>query len=429
MVRAHCARLLYEPLRLPSHAARGLLSAALLSVFLAVLHELDRRGLGTSVLRMAPVAAPLVLGLVAAAAFACALAPAARRRAILLAAAIIVAPLVLGLWALVLFGWAAAVIAVARAPIRIVARLAVVAALWAVVPVARSAWLDVEAQADTMVLAVAWAGQLYSALFLVVEREREEPVLRSTWLGDAFYLLALPRLLAPFFQPISPRQLARAERPGMPRRLIRRGAGLAAYAAASAALAWTLGDVARQIEPAPLALAVEFVGLYARATYTIFTAVAMFRLLGFNLGSGFRAPFLSRSFAEFFRRYNYYVRGAVLSLFYFPLLGRLRLHMSQRAASIVSSYVAIAVGSFMLHDLLVPMSIAIEPSSIAGHYFDPVRIAGFVALWTLIIVPTAGIAPRRTPPRSRTRTVLMIASFNVVYFALWYAQHVGRGQL
>jgi hypothetical protein len=416
-------------LRLPTHAARALVSATVLSLFLALLHELDRRGFGVSVVRMAIAPAWLVYGLVAAAAFACALAPAARRRAILLAASVTVAPLLLGAWAFVLFGYAALVIAVARASFPVIARVAISAAAWAAVPIARCAWFDGATQADTMLLAVVWAGQLYSAFYLVIEREREEPALRSTVLADAFYLLALPRLVTPFFQPISPRRLARCERPKFPARLVWWGAGLAAYSAGSAALAWTLDDVARQIEPWPVALAVRFCGLYARATYTIFTAVAVFRLLGFFLPSGFRAPFLSRSFAEFFRRYNYYVRGAVLSLFYYPLLGRLRSTMSPRAASIVSAYIAILAGSFLLHDLLIPMSITIEPSSAIGYYVDPVRVAGLVALWTLIVVPTAGLAPRLTPPRRRTLVILSIAAFNVVYFALWYAQEVGRGHL
>jgi hypothetical protein len=414
-------------LRLPSHASRALVSATVLSLFLALLLELDRRELGVSVVRMALVPGWLVFAVVAAAAFACALTPAGWRRAILLAASIAVAPLLLGVWAIALAAFAGAIIAVARAPVRLAARVAITVAAWAVLPVARYAWFDGPMQADTIVLAFVWAGQLYSALYLVIEREREEPALRSTLLADAFYLLALPRLVTPFFQPISPRKLARCERPRVPARMVWRGAGLAAYSALSAVAAWTLDDVARQIEPWPVALAVRFCGLYARATYTIFTAVAVFRLLGFYLPSGFRAPFLSRSFAEFFRRYNYYVRGAVLSLFYFPLLGRLRRTMSPRAASIVSAYAAILMGSFLLHDLLVPMAITIEPSSTIGHYVDPIRLAGLLALWTLIVVPTAGLAPRRTPPRSRTIVILSILAFNAVYFAIWYAQEVGRG--
>jgi hypothetical protein len=213
----------------------------------------------------------------------------------------------------------------------------------------------------------------------------------------------------------------------MPLPLIKRGAGLAAYGLVVAVAAWKLGHLALLQKYAAVGLAITFLHVYARVTYTVFLAVALFRLLGFNLRSGFDKPFLSRSFAEFFRRFNYYVRDAVLSLFYYPLLGHLRSKFSPRVATIVSAYVAILVGSFMLHDLLVPLSLTIAPHDPLRYYLDPVRVAGFVLLWTLIIVPTAGIAPRRPQPMSRTRAVLSIAAFNVVYFATWYAQHVGRG--
>jgi hypothetical protein len=309
----------------------------------------------------------------------------------------------------------------------VLARVAAALVIWAAVPVARVAWLDGEAQADTILLSILWTGQLYAAIYLVVERERELPELRSTVVADAFYLLALPRLVTPFFQPISPRQLAHCERPEMPADRIWRAAGLAAYAAGVAVLASTLGEVAGRIEYAPLALAVRFCQLYARVTFTIFTAVAVFRLLGFYLPSGFRTPFLSRSFAEFFRRYNYYVRDAVLSLFYYPLLGRLRHSLSPRAATIVSGYAAIVLGSFLLHDLLIPMATTIDPRSVIGYSVDPVRLIGLLGLWTLTIVPTAGLTPRRPPQRSPARTVLAIVAFNAVYVALWYAQYVGRG--
>jgi hypothetical protein len=121
------------------------------------------------------------------------------------------------------------------------------------------------------------------------------------------------------------------------------------------------------------------------------------------------------------------VRDAVLSLFYFPLLGHLRHRLPPRAATIVSAYVAIFVGSFLLHDVLVPLAITIDPATAIHYHLDPIRVAAFAVMWTLIIVPTAGIAPRKEPPRSRTRTILGIAAVNLVYFALWYGQVVGRG--
>ena len=321
------------------------MSAAVLGGFLALLFVLDRHDLDPSALRWVGVPGQLAIyGLGVAAAFGCAIAPAGCRRTILLVAALVAAPIALGVWSAVWLGYAASVIAIARAPVHVLARVVASLVLWAAVPVARVVWLDGRAQVDTILLSILWAGQLYAALYLVIERERELPELRSTALADAFYLLALPRLVIPFFQPISPRLLASCERPEMPADRIRRAAGLAAYAAGLAVLAVTLGEVARQIACVPLALGVRFCQFYARVAFTIFTAIAVFRLLGFHLPSGFRTPFLSRSFAEFFRRYNYYVRDAVLSLFYFPLLGRLRHSLPPRAATIASAYVAIVDG-------------------------------------------------------------------------------------
>ena len=87
-------------MRLPSHAGRALVSAALLAGYLALLHALDRHELVPSVLRSAPAPIPVVYGVVVLAALAWAVAPADRRRAILVAAALAAAPLVLGAWAL-----------------------------------------------------------------------------------------------------------------------------------------------------------------------------------------------------------------------------------------------------------------------------------------------------------------------------------------
>src|SRR4029453_6377028 len=153
---------------------------------------------------------------------------------------------------------------------------------------------------------------------------------------------------------------------------------------------------------------VRFLAAYAHITYTIFLAIAVYRLLGYELPSGFRRPFLSRSFGEFFRSFNHYVRDAVLSLLYFPMLGHLRHHARPRLATIGAAYTSILIGSFLLHDLLVPVAISVQPATVLAFHLDPVRIASLLALWTLIIVPGAGIAPRRRPAMSRLRIVASV---------------------
>ena len=353
------------------------------------------------------------------------------RRAILVVASGVAAWFAFAWWALALAGFVATIAVLGRTRLPIYAKLALAFLAWLAIPLARLYWLDVDEQVDTILLSIIWAGQLYSAFYVLVEREREPVETRPSVLADVFYLTAIPRIALPFFQPISPRLIAQRERAPFPRRLIWNGLGLGALGTAFAACAWLFHYPIRYLDHHHLhwlAIVVEYLEFYARVTYTIFLAIAAFRLLGFELPSGYRRPFLSRSFAEFFRRFNHYVRDAVLSLFYFPLLGHLRHHARPRIASIASAYLAILVGSFALHDLLIPLSTTIEPLSIVDYFLDPVRVGSMFLLWTLIILPNAGIAPKKPPPISRWRMAAQIALFNVVYFALWYASRVGRGK-
>jgi hypothetical protein len=412
---------------------RGLAAAALLTALLAALATLEERQLIPSVLGAAhrPIYA---IAAVAAVVAACA--PPAWRRFVLVAATAVAAPFALGWWSLALAAYLAAVIAIARTPLPVASKLALALAAWLTVPVLRMWVLDADAQADTITLAMVWAGQLYSAFYVIVERERATPERRPSAAFDVFYLAALPRIVVPYFQPISPSLIAARERARMPWRVVARGAGLGAWGAASAVAAWQLVRTVETIDhPTVHAIVhqrfvfelLRFIAGYAHVTYTIFLAVAVYRLLGFELPSGFRRPFLSQSFGEFFRSFNHYVRDAVLSLFYFPMLGHLRHHARPRIATIGAAYASIVIGSFLLHDLLVPLAISVDPVGTFAFYLDPVRIGSMLALWTLIIIPNAGIAPRRRPPRSLIRVVVAVIAFNGLYFAIWFAQWEGRG--
>jgi hypothetical protein len=412
---------------------RGLAAAALLAALLAALAALEERRLIPSTLGDAHRA---IYAIAVAAAVVVACAPPAWRRWVVVAATAVAAPFALGWWSLALAAYVAAVVGITRAPLSVPGKLAIALAAWLPVPVLRMFVLDADAQADTIVLALVWAGQLYSAFYVIIEREREAPERRASVAFDVFYLAALPRVVVPYFQPISPSLIAARERPRMPWRVVARGAGLGAWGAVSAVAAWQLVRALRTLDDPTVHAIVHqrvvfellrFVAAYAHVTYTIFLAVAVYRLLGFELPSGFRRPFLSRSFSEFFRSYNHYVRDAVLSLLYFPMLGHLRHHARPRLATIGAAYASIVIGSFLLHDLLVPLAIAVEPVGTFAFYLDPVRIASMLVLWTLIIVPNAGIAPRRRPPMSRTRIAVSVIVFNVLYFAIWLTQREGRG--
>ena len=403
--------------------ARGVAAAAVLAGYLALLVVLDRLDLNPSVYRVAPGGAQIaVYAIVAAAALAAALATGRVRRAILVGASLVVLPVALGWWAVVPVAYVAGVIAVARTRLPVPAKLALALAAWLAVPIVRVGYLDGAGQAETVFLAVVWAGLLYAAFYLIVDRARALPGEHPRVLDDVFYLLAPPRLIVPFFQPIAPRDLRRGERAHYPAKLVAHGAGLALYGAGVAVAAHWLDAHAAAAPHHALVLGARFVAAYLRMTYTIFLAIAVYRLLGFQLGSGFKYPLLSRSFPEFFRRFNHYVRDAVLSLFYFPLLGALRGTLSARVASIISAYVAILVGSFLLHDLLVPVAIAAEPGAVAVDYLHWPRVLSLLLLWSLIILPNAGIAPRREPPASRAYAAYQVVQLNVIYFGLWWIQ-------
>jgi hypothetical protein len=412
-------------LRSLSPRARGLISAALLALLLAALVVLDRLEKVPSVFRVSPVRALpadlAVYAIVVCAAVVCAVVAPARRRGVLLVAGAVALPIALGTWAVALVAFIAAAIAIPRLRIPLVLRFLLVLVAWLVLPALRVYYLSTRGQADTILLAELWIGMLCSALYLVIERARALPGEASTLRDDAFYLLAPPRVALPFFQPISPRELVAAQRDNYPPRLLLRGAWLALYGVVLAVVAARLEDL-RPYVPRAVGLAAEFLSHYARAAEAIVLAIAGFRLLGFDLPPGFRLPFLSRSFAEFFRRFNHYVRDSVVSLFYFPALGHLRRKLPRRAASILSSYLAIFAGSLALQDLLIPCGISVRPWHSAHALLRPHRFLAMLAMWTLIVIPNAGIIPRRKPEVPWWRVAMQIAFVDVVYAVLWYIE-------
>ena len=359
-----------------------------------------------------------VYAAIAIAAVVAALAPARARRGILLVAGAVATAFALGTWAIILVAYVAVAIVLARLRAAVPARCALAVAAWATVPVMRVRFLDGVAQAETILLAELWVGMLYATLFLIVERARALPGEASTVVDDAFYLLAPPRLVMPFFQPISPRRLLRAQRDHHPRRLLARGAGLAGYAIVVAIAAHRLELVEAHVTH-EVALAIAFVVHYARAANAILLATAAFRLLGFDVPSGFDLPFLSRSFADFFRRYNHYVRDAVVSLFYLPILGHLRTRLPHRPAAMIAGFAGILVGAFALQDLLIPCAISIAPAATLAELVRPDRLAAMIVFWVLIVVPNAGLVARRRE-ESRARTVARIVVVDAIYAALWY---------
>jgi hypothetical protein len=135
---------------------------------------------------------------------------------------------------------------------------------------------------------------------------------------QAFVKLASPALLEPFYAL---------------RRAATRGAVAAHLATQDQARLW-------------VALVLYWPLKYVAIAARLFLLVANLRLLGFDVASGFRRPFLARNFVDLWRRWNHYVRDAAMVLFFFPALGALRRKLSPslaQAGAVLASFAALIV--------------------------------------------------------------------------------------
>lgn len=394
----------------------ALAGAAAMAGLLLALGWLAQRGWRFPIVMTASPGAPqLVYAILVATAVACAVAPITWRRWLLLAGSAVGYPLILGVWVIPLVAYAGFACALARTRLSVLRQVILAILVWCAPPILRSFVFSVSG-GQTLVLAILWASVIYSALFVIVERGRHPG--EASLLDELFYFFALPRLAEPFFQPISGRYLRQRDTARPSWRLIARGLALGAYGLLLVVIVHAL---ARRVSglSAPEQLARDFLLFYAIVTNQIFIAVALFRLLGFDLASGYRAPFLSRSFSEFFRRYNHYVRDAVMSLFYYPFLGALRRRLPRRAAVIVSSLGAIFVGSYLLNDFLVPVVTAADTRTGLRKATTPAHMAVLGFYWCLIVIPPVFTLPARADGKPWLPRIAKIAIFNVAFFFIW----------
>lgn len=394
----------------------ALAGAAAMAGLLLALLWLAHRGWRFPMVMTASRGAPqLVYAILVATAIACAVAPISWRRWLLLTGSAVGYPLILGVWVIPLVAYVGFVCVLART--RLSVRLQVILAIlvWCALPILRVFVFSVSG-GQTFVLAILWAGVIYSALFVIVERGRHPG--EASLLDELFYCFALPRLAEPFFQPIGGRYLRQRDTARPSWRLIASGLALGAYGVVLALIIHALGRRMSGLS-APEQLARDFLVFYAMVTNQIFIAVALFRLLGFDLASGYRAPFLSRSFSEFFRRYNHYVRDAVMSVFYYPFLGSLRRRLPRRAAVIVSSLGAIFVGSYLLNDFLVPVVTAANMRAGFRSATNPAHLAVLGLYWCLIVIPPVLTLPRRADGKPWLPRIAKVALFNVAFFFIW----------
>jgi hypothetical protein len=236
---------------------------------------------------------------------------------------------------------------------------------------------------------------------LVVERARGmlddvDPL--QEWL----YLLGAPRVVVPFLQPVGAARLIRSRREEASYRLPLTALGLALLGIAGcAALRYTGYHVKGGFADLSLrahgpTIAENVVHLYAVNATAIFVVVPMYRLLGYDLGSGFRFPFLATSFAEFYRRWNYYYFEYVSTIFYQPLVSWLRRRLPLKAAYVLAGYPSFLLGAWALDKIFLQLpasrSLA-EVFSVARNWQE---LGLYFAVWTLVIGSQLLLGPIRS---------------------------------
>ncbi len=235
---------------------------------------------------------------------------------------------------------------------------------------------------------------------LVVERGRGQ-LDSATPLDEWLYLLALPRFFTPFLQPIgaarfiSSWQTVRAPRLG-PRGLLLGLYGMLGFFA----IQYTHYAIKNPSDAFPIAqdpglILRNGLRIYAFNATTIFCAVAQLRLLGYDLGSGFRFPFLSSSVAEFYRRWNYYFFEFSTSIFYLPISSKLRRWLPTRLAYVLASYPSVLLGVWALDKIFYQIPLGRWGAALWVQVRDWNGLAPYVFMWSLIILPQVLLAPLR----------------------------------
>lgn len=345
------------------------------------------------------------------------LVPARWRRPTLLAISVAAYPLLME-WqaALVLLGFAILVVSLARLPIKARYQLGLALGAWAALIGVRAYWWQQPWMLRPL-YTLPVVALCYSTIYLIVERARATPP-KKTVLDDLFYLLFLPRLIVPFLQPISRDYFYENEHHKLDLDRLLRALALGLYTAVLILAAGRLLFALSKEPGTAEAFVLTYLLHYCRAVTVIFLAVTLIRLHGFDISSGFRTPFVARSFSEFFRRWNHYVRDAVLNLFLFPLVGYLRRWMPRKAATIVSAYVAIFIGSYVMNDLLVIAATSFDPIDAAATEFaGGQRLALLASYWSAIILPRALFPTKRRKAKEGWPTMIRQ---NLIFLVLYF---------
>jgi hypothetical protein len=341
----------------------------------------------------------LTLGTIAVAAAARPWLPLRHRPAAVLIASIAVAAMILRWFTPVAVASAILAVRTARLPWPTSRRLAVLLGTWLIATAI--GWLVLRAPHSAYLPFAGFWGCLPPALiWLVLDNdsgELEGVPEREQWT----YLLALPRFAAPFLQPIGAARFVNSQKLAASPKLAARGLALGLYACVvfyalkhTHFSAKSTTDVLSLAEHGPR-IARNIVHIYAYNAGNIFLAVAILRVLGYDLGSGFNWPTLSASPAEFFRRWNYYFFEFANRAIFLPLVSRLRRRrLPVWAAYGIGAYASFALGVWGLdHVSRLPASYL--GISAYASFTNPHELRVHFAMWTLAISGQLLLLPLR----------------------------------
>lgn len=329
-------------------------------------------------------------------------------------------------WGVYYLAYCVAIVGIGRLPIKLRFQLLLALVAWSVLPVWK--WQFGEqfpVNNRTMFVGILWAQAAYASVYLLVERARARKE-RPSVIDDLTYLTLLPRLVEPFFQPLSPKYMFSVESPTAQWRQLGRAMGLGLFGLALGVAVHHLQTLKPEVAFfEPLAIAHAILLFYCAFAGQCFVSMALIRFLGFDVASGMKQPFLSRSFREFFRRWNHYIRDAVVTLFLFPLQGWLRKRFSPRVARALAAYGAIIIGSLILNDILVPTVTAYEMSNGIEERASIRRLLIHVIYWSAIILPKAGLEVTAEHRKAGwQRRAFETARFLVGFGLVWYLSKV-----
>jgi hypothetical protein len=306
------------------------------------------------------------------------------------------------------------------------AKLALLLTVWALVPV--YGWLAPRGFTPGFTSLMFYWSTLPAALIcLVVERGRGQ-LEQAEPLDEWLYLLAAPRFFLPFLQPI--RAVTFIKSFGRPRfSTAWRGLALGLYGTLGFLIiqytSYTIknpGDSFPRLQDA-LNVGENLLRLYAFNATVIFCAVAQLRLLGYDLGSGYRWPLLSSSVADFYRRWNYYFFEFSSSIYYLPIVSWLRRHVPMAVAHVVGGYLSILLGVWALDNLFSLYTYGAHANMVVQQLKEWHELAAYGLVWSMILLPPALLARFRGLKRStawriagRVATAIAMVGVYVVFY-------------